>query len=166
MMAWHRIGAKPLSEPMMTQFTGAIWHDKATLKLTHWGWVMHICFRKVTIISSDTGLLLGQRQATTDWVSAGHSHHRKTRIGPDICENWVANFRRFGECKMPMQQHTNTRITEIWQDNLYMLLCSCKLQVFFKSIEINDKVTEICFHSCTVCEYGYIYTIKLESKYT
>ena len=44
------------------------------------------------------------------WVSAGHSHHRKTRIGLDICENWVANFRRFGECKMPMQQHTNSRI--------------------------------------------------------
>ena len=43
------------------------------------------------------------------WVSAGHSHHRKTRIGLDICENWVANFRRFGECKMPMQQHTNSR---------------------------------------------------------
>ena len=44
------------------------------------------------------------------WVSAGHSHHRKTRIGLDICENWVANFRRFGECKMPMQQHTNSRM--------------------------------------------------------
>ena len=35
-----------------------------------------------------------------------------------------------------------------------------------RSIEINDKVTEICFHICTVCEYCYIYTIKLESKYT
>ena len=80
MMAWHRIGAKPLSEPMMTQFTGAIWHDKATLKLTHWGWVMHICFRKLTIISSDTGLLLGQRQATTDlnqWWNIVNSNLRK-----------------------------------------------------------------------------------------
>ena len=28
----------------------------------------------------------------------------------DICENWVANFRRFGELKMPMQQHTNSRM--------------------------------------------------------
>ena len=50
------------------------------------------------------------------WVSAGHSHHRKTRIGLDICENWVANFRRFGECKMPMQQHTNSRmLIKIWK---------------------------------------------------
>ena len=24
---------------------------------------------------------------TRPWVSAGHSHHRKTRIGLDICEN-------------------------------------------------------------------------------
>ena len=50
------------------------------------------------------------------WVSAGRSHHRKTRIGLDICENWVANFRRFGECKMPMQQHTNSRtLIKIWK---------------------------------------------------
>ena len=49
-------------------------------------------------------------------VSAGHSHHRKTRIGLDICENWVANFRRFGECKMPMQRHTNSRmLIKIWK---------------------------------------------------
>ena len=31
--------------------------------LTHWGWVMHICLSKLTIIDSDNGLTPGRRQA-------------------------------------------------------------------------------------------------------
>ena len=31
--------------------------------LTHWGWVMHICISKLTIIGWDNGLLPGRRQA-------------------------------------------------------------------------------------------------------
>ena len=31
--------------------------------LTHWGWVMHICINKPTIIGSDNGLSPGRRQA-------------------------------------------------------------------------------------------------------
>ena len=38
--------------------------------LTHWGWVMHICVGKLTIIGSDDGLSPGQRQAII-WTNAG-----------------------------------------------------------------------------------------------
>ena len=40
------------------------------LKLTHWGQVMHICGGKLTIISSDNGLLTGQCHAII-WTNAG-----------------------------------------------------------------------------------------------
>ena len=32
-------------------------------ELTHWGWAMHICFSRLTIIGSNIGLLSGQCQA-------------------------------------------------------------------------------------------------------
>ena len=38
--------------------------------LTHWGRVMHVCVRKITIIGSDNGLLPGQHQAII-WTNAG-----------------------------------------------------------------------------------------------
>ena len=38
--------------------------------LTHWGWVMHICIGKLTIIGSHNGLAPGQRQ-TIIWTNAG-----------------------------------------------------------------------------------------------
>ena len=38
--------------------------------LTHWGWVIHICVSKVTIIVSDNGLSPGRRQAII-WNNAG-----------------------------------------------------------------------------------------------
>ena len=38
--------------------------------LTHWGWVMHICIDKLTIIGSENGLSSGQRQAII-WTNAG-----------------------------------------------------------------------------------------------
>ena len=31
--------------------------------LTHWGWVTHICVRKLATIGSDNGLSPGRRQA-------------------------------------------------------------------------------------------------------
>ena len=40
------------------------------LTLTHWGWVTHICVRKLTIIGSDNGLLPGRRQAII-WTNDG-----------------------------------------------------------------------------------------------
>ena len=44
------------------------WADRYTL-LTHWGWVMHICFNKIAIIGSDNGLSPGRRQAII-WTNA------------------------------------------------------------------------------------------------
>ena len=38
--------------------------------LTHWGWVMHICVRKLTIIGSYNGLSPGRRQAII-WTDGG-----------------------------------------------------------------------------------------------
>ena len=38
--------------------------------LTHWGWVMHICIGKLTIIDSDNGLSPGRRQAII-WTNTG-----------------------------------------------------------------------------------------------
>ena len=38
--------------------------------LTHWGWVTHICTRKLTIIGSDAGLSPGRRQVII-WTNAG-----------------------------------------------------------------------------------------------
>ena len=40
-----------------------------TYALTHWGWVMHICVRKLSSIGSDNGLSPGQRQAII-WTNA------------------------------------------------------------------------------------------------
>ena len=40
------------------------------LHLTHWGQVTHICVSKLAIISSDNGLLPGQRE-TIIWTNAG-----------------------------------------------------------------------------------------------
>ena len=42
----------------------------AAFWLTHWGRVTHLCINKPTIIGSDNGLLLGQRQDTI-WTNAG-----------------------------------------------------------------------------------------------
>ena len=52
---WHTIGWSLL-----------IWPEV----LTHWGWVMHICIGKLTIIGSDNGLSPGQCQAII-WTNAG-----------------------------------------------------------------------------------------------
>ena len=38
--------------------------------LTHWGWVIHICVSKLTIIGSDNSLSPGRRQAII-WTNAG-----------------------------------------------------------------------------------------------
>ena len=42
----------------------------ASVVLTHWGRVTHICTSKLTIISSDNGLSPGRRQAII-WTNAG-----------------------------------------------------------------------------------------------
>ena len=45
-------------------------HGRAFI-LTHWGQVTHICFSKLTIIGSDSGLSLGRHQAiiwTNVWI--------------------------------------------------------------------------------------------------
>ena len=41
-----------------------------TDRLTHWGWVTHICVRKLSILGSDNGLSPGRRQAII-WTNAG-----------------------------------------------------------------------------------------------
>ena len=40
------------------------------LRLTHWGWVTHICINILTIIGSDNGLSPGRRQAII-WTNDG-----------------------------------------------------------------------------------------------
>ena len=47
-----------------------IWLRNGLNSLTHWGRVTHICVSKLTIISSDNGLLSGWRQAII-WTNAG-----------------------------------------------------------------------------------------------
>ena len=44
--------------------------EPCTIHFTHWGWVMHICVCKLTIIGSDNGLLPGRRQAII-WTNVG-----------------------------------------------------------------------------------------------
>ena len=48
------------------------YHEEGFLSLlsTHWGWVMHVCISKLTIIGSDNGLLPCWRQAII-WTNAG-----------------------------------------------------------------------------------------------
>ena len=46
------------------------WNIKHDMLLTHWGWVMHIYIRKLSIVGSDNGLSPGWRQAIT-WTNAG-----------------------------------------------------------------------------------------------
>ena len=114
---WRWTGDKPLSDPMMTEFTDAcmchpnymypivemrqsddhpifwmgfhillrchiyielgLWYFlprkscwKFHLPLTHWGWVMHLCVSKQSIIGSDNGLSPGRHQAII-WTNAG-----------------------------------------------------------------------------------------------
>ena len=82
-MAWCRLGGKPLSKPIRDPFhwciyaalggdelthSAWIWHHRSVL--THWGRATHICVGKLTIIGSDNGLSPGRRQATI-WTSTG-----------------------------------------------------------------------------------------------
>ena len=51
----------------------AHWHwgsRRIRVKLTHWGWVTHICISIPTIIGSDNGLSPGRRHAII-WANAG-----------------------------------------------------------------------------------------------
>ena len=86
LMAWWQVqlATKPLTFPKGTKqiaLTGiqptevmgsSICYIVSTdfNKLTHWGWVMHICIGKLTNIGSDNGLLPGRRQAII-WTNAG-----------------------------------------------------------------------------------------------
>ena len=47
----------------------ASWSSSYDGLLTHWGWVMHICVSKITIIGSDNGLSPGRHQ-TIIWTNA------------------------------------------------------------------------------------------------
>ena len=95
-MAWHPIGRKLLSKPMMAWLltyiselvqerchsianalelhlsctNPLIYVSLSFQELTHWGQVMHICISKLTIMSSDNGLSPGRHQAII-WTNAG-----------------------------------------------------------------------------------------------
>ena len=96
-IAWHRPGDKPLSEPMMLSLRTHICVNRHKLQgyytstdaiipvsttseetlemnwtedLTHWGQVTHICVDNLTIIGSDNGLSPDRRQAII-WTNAG-----------------------------------------------------------------------------------------------
>ena len=64
-MAWCRIGDKPLSEPMLTQFTDAYMPHKGD-ELTQWG---HVALCYLVNIGSGDGLLPARCQAIT-WTTA------------------------------------------------------------------------------------------------
>ena len=49
--------------------THRIMGSSGQYKLTHWGWVMHLCVSKLTIIGSGNGLLPGPRWAII-WTNA------------------------------------------------------------------------------------------------
>ena len=68
-MAWPRTGDKPLSEAMLLCCVDA-YVSLSLNKLTHWGWVTHICVSKLTIIGSDNGLAPGRCQ-TIIWTNDG-----------------------------------------------------------------------------------------------
>ena len=55
-------------------FQKSLWHTRWASYykhcLTHWGWMMHICVSKLTIISSDNGLAPCRGQAII-WANAG-----------------------------------------------------------------------------------------------
>ena len=53
---------------IMSWHWGIFWFQHQ-LSLTHWGWVTQICACNQTIIASDNGLSLGQRQAII-WTNA------------------------------------------------------------------------------------------------
>ena len=82
-MAWRRLGDKPLFEPIMLSLLTHIcvtrpqWVKGRMLclmplqfLLTHWGRVTHICIGKLTIIGPDNCLSPGRRQAII-WTNAG-----------------------------------------------------------------------------------------------
>ena len=59
------------TNPVHTSFSLAIDSLSAMWYLTHWGWMMHICVSKLTIIGSDNGLWPGRRRAiiwTNAWI--------------------------------------------------------------------------------------------------
>ena len=60
---------KPLV-PGSCSLSGACTASHATLGITHWGRVTHICVSKLTIIGSDNGLSPDRRQ-TIIWTNAG-----------------------------------------------------------------------------------------------
>ena len=60
---WDRALSVNQWQPLIIFFQ----HQKA---LIHWGWVMHICASKITIIGSDNGLSPGRRQPII-WTNAG-----------------------------------------------------------------------------------------------
>ena len=69
-MAWCLTGNKLLSEAMLVCFTDAYMHHSASMSLTHWGRVTHICVSRLTITGSDNGLSPGRRQAIL-WTNNG-----------------------------------------------------------------------------------------------
>ena len=69
-MAWCRTGEKPLPELMRTHFNDAYMCHLASMSLTHWGRVTHICVTKIISIGSDNGLSPVRRQAII-WTNAG-----------------------------------------------------------------------------------------------
>ena len=66
------------------------------LALTHWGWVMHICVSKLTIIGSDNGLSPKRRQAII-WTKAAILSIWP--LATNSSENWIG-IQRFSFKKM------------------------------------------------------------------
>ena len=63
--------------------------------LTHWGWVMHICVSKLTIIGSDNGLSPGQCQAII-WTYDGILLIRisGTKLNENLSEIHICSFKK------------------------------------------------------------------------
>ena len=64
-MAWCQVNTWTNDDYMLRHHTASLGHHY----LTHWGQMMHICVRKLTIIGSDNGLSPGLHQAII-WTNA------------------------------------------------------------------------------------------------
>ena len=85
--------------------------------MTHWGWVMHICVNKLTIIGSDNGLSPGRRQAIV-WTNAGIMMNKLSAKCKNIDPGNV-----WWQCNLTVYSLTTTKSSTL------LVLCMGKLSV-------------------------------------
>ena len=172
-MAWHRIGDKPLSEPMLTWFTdtytcGIMKYNFFIALVTYWGWVMHLCVSKLPIIDSDNGLWLVWGQVSSEpmltdcqlnpqeqtWVKfeskCNNFHSRKFNLKMDCCK-MVAICFSLNELNVgKMMDAEWTQCNEGLESLVWKVCCLQLLNIFLIpcNLEYKIKVTQGSFCIC------------------